>query len=109
MCTGSVHVIRSEQLSCVAPQVVDACLDLLVTFRRPVSESNDPLCSVFPVVLQLFDGFGGNARDFSVDPLTRKKGVALKRKRAEEELTNDGVAKMAVGLFEEKVVLEVLG
>ena len=79
-----------------------------MTFRCPVSESNDPLCSVLPVVLQFFYGFGGDARNLGVDQLTREKGAALQRKRAEEELTHDGITEMAVGLFEEEVILELL-
>ena len=71
--TGCIHFVCIEELPRVAPQVVDACLDLLMTFRCPVSESNDPLCSVLPVVLQFFYGFGGNARNLGVDQLTRRK------------------------------------
>ena len=77
-----------------------------MAFFRAIAQPNDPLAAVAPVVLHFFVGFGGNARGFLVHRLLLHEFHAFQREGVKQHLSDQRVAKVAVGPFHEEMVLK---
>ena len=103
---GVIHRVRHKHLAHIGPEQVERGLHAVMALRGAVAQRDHRLGGALNMVLHLLDRLGRNRRDLGIGRC-RQPGQHRQMPAVEQELAQDGLAEIAIGLLHQQHVAEV--